>query len=96
MIHLLDFLDSLLYYYVFVLIFSAAMSWLIAFDVVNYRNNIVRMVIDMLTALTEPVLSPLRRFVPNVGGLDISFLVLFIFIQLIRSVVIPNLIELMS
>jgi YggT family protein len=96
MIRLLVFLDSILYYYVFILIFAAVMSWLIAFDVVNYRNNIVRRVIEILTVLTEPVLSPLRRFVPNAGGLDISFLVLFIFVQLIRSVVIPNLIGLMS
>ena len=94
MIRILGFVDWLLYYYTFVLIFAAAMSWLIAFDVVNYRSNIARNVIEMLRALTEPVLSPLRRFLPNVGGLDISFLLLFIFIQLIRSVIIPNLIEL--
>jgi YggT family protein len=95
MIRLLVFCDWILYYYVLVLVFAAVMSWLTAFDVVNYRNNIVRSIIETLRALTEPVLTPLRRFVPTVGGLDISFLALFIFIQLIRSVVIPNLIELM-
>jgi YggT family protein len=93
MIRLLLFIDWLLGLYVFILIVSAIMSWLIAFDVVNLRNNIVRSVMYTLDKLTTPVLAPIRRFVPPLGGLDLSFLVLFILIQLIRSVIIPDLID---
>jgi YggT family protein len=94
MIRLLFFIDWLLGLYVFILIVTAIMSWLIAFDVVNLRNNLVRSVMYALEALTTPALAPLRRYVPNIGGLDISFLVLFILIQFIRSVIIPELIDL--
>jgi YggT family protein len=90
MIRLLLFIDWLLGFYVFILLFAAIMSWLLAFDVVNYKNNVVRMVMQVLTALTEPVLAPMRRYLPSVGGLDISFLVLFILIQFIRSVILPG------
>jgi YggT family protein len=95
MIRLLLFIDWLLGLYVFILILSAIMSWLIAFDVVNLRNNLVRSIMYALDALTNPVLAPIRRFVPSLGGLDISFLVLFILIQLVRSVIIPDLIDLL-
>jgi YggT family protein len=68
-------------------------SWLIAFDVINIRNNVVRSLLHVLSALTDPVLAPIRRYVPAVGGLDLSFLVLLLVIQLVRSVLIPNLID---
>jgi YggT family protein len=95
MIRLLDFIDQLLGLYLFILICAAAMSWLIAFSVVNFKNNVVRSVVHALDALTEPVLRPIRRFVPPIGGLDMSFLVLCIAIQLVRSVIIPDLIDLL-
>src|SRR6201986_5633822 len=96
MIRLLDFIDWLLGFYVFILIVTAIMSWLVAFSVINTRNDFVRQVLYTLELLTEPVLRPIRRFVPPLGGLDLSFLVLFILIQLIRMVIIPELIDLMT
>ena len=48
------------------------MSWLVAFGVVNMRNQFIRMVVDLLYRVTEPVLRPIRRFLPNLGGVDIS------------------------
>jgi YggT family protein len=93
MIRLLLFIDYLLGLYIFILVVMAIMSWLVAFDVINTRNNIVRSVMHALDVLTSPVLAPIRRYIPPMGGLDISFLVLFILIQLIRSVVIPDLID---
>jgi YggT family protein len=93
MIRLLLFIDWLLGLYVFILILTAIMSWLIAFDVVNMRNNLVRSVMYALDSLTTPLLAPIRRYVPSLGGLDLSFLVLFILIQFIRSVIIPTLID---
>ncbi len=91
MIQLLDFIDWLLGLYEFILVVTAIMSWLIAFSVINVRNDLVRQVLYTLDLLTEPALRPIRRFVPPLGGLDISFLVLFILIELIRRVVIPDL-----
>jgi YggT family protein len=95
MIRLLLFFDWLLGFLVFILLFAAIMSWLIAFDVVNLRNNVVRAIWHTLNAITEPILAPIRRYVPTVGNLDLSFIVLFILIQLIRSVLIPDLIDLL-
>ncbi len=91
MIRLLDFIDWLLGLYEFILVVTAIMSWLIAFSVINVRNDLVRQVLYTLDLLTEPALRPIRRFVPPLGGLDISFLVLFILIELIRRVIIPDL-----
>jgi YggT family protein len=95
MIRLLDFIDWLLGLYVFILIVTAIMSWLVAFSVINIRNDVVRQVLYTLDLLTEPALRPIRRYVPPLGGLDMSFLVLFILIQLVRVVIIPDLEDLM-
>jgi YggT family protein len=95
MIRLLLFVDDLLGFYVFILIVTVVVSWLVAFDVINVRNNVVRLTLQTLSVLTEPVAAPIRRFVPPVGGLDLSFLVLLVLIQLVRSVAIPNLIDLL-
>ena len=62
--------------YVFILIVAVIVSWLVAFDVINIRNNLAKSVLHALSDLTEPVLAPIRRYVPPVGGLDLSFLVL--------------------
>ena len=91
MIRLLDFIDWLLGLYVFILIVTAVMSWLVAFNVINVRNDLVRQLLYTLDLLTEPALRPIRRFVPPLGGLDLSFLVLFILIQLVRAVIVPEL-----
>jgi YggT family protein len=96
MIRFLLFIDGLLWLYILILIAAAVMSWLIAFNVVNIRNDFVRLIVNLLTALTEPVLRPIRRFIPNLGGLDMSFLVLFIAIQFVRAVVLPTLVDAMQ
>ncbi len=64
--------------YMWVVIVWVIMSWLISFQVVNTRNRFVYVVSDFLHRLTEPALRPIRRFVPNVGGLDLSPLVLIL------------------
>ena len=73
--------------YKLVIIVAAVMSWLIAFNVVNARNEVVRTIWSSLVALTEPVLRPIRRFLPNTGGLDISPIVLFLLILLIEQII---------
>jgi YggT family protein len=67
-----------------VVIASAIVSWLVAFGVVNMRNNVVRMIVDTLYRLTEPMLRPIRRFLPDLGGIDISPVVLLVGLYVLR------------
>ena len=69
---ILDIVIIILDLYVWLLIASAILSWLIAFNVVNTRNQFVAAVAEFLYRITEPALAPIRRFMPNLGGLDIS------------------------
>jgi len=74
--------------YWWVIIISAVLSWLIAFNVVNYRNQIVAQIDTTLRALTEPVLAPIRRRMPNLGAVDISPIIVLlgiIFIQMLLA-----------
>ena len=70
--------------YIYLLIASAVLSWLIAFNVVNTRNQFVGAVAEFLYRITEPVLGPIRRRLPNMGGLDISPIVAFFVFWLIQ------------
>lgn len=76
---------TILQLYMWVIIIGAIMSWLIAFNVVNTQNRIVEMVMDITYRLTEPVLGPIRRFLPNLGGLDISPVVLILGIIFLQN-----------
>jgi YggT family protein len=73
--------------YVYVIIFAAVLSWLIAFNVVNMYSDVVRSLWNMLTALTEPVLRPIREIIPSFGGLDISPVVLLLLIFLVENII---------
>jgi YggT family protein len=78
-----QFLDTLLDLFLWVIIINAVLSWLIAFNVVNTSNRIVYSVIDLSYRLTEPVLRPLRRVIPPMGGLDLSPLILYLGLSII-------------
>lgn len=69
-------IDMILDLYIFVIIAMVIMSWLIGFNVINRHNQIVDMIWRTLVALTEPLLGPIRRAMPNMGGLDLSPLIL--------------------
>lgn len=77
--------DLVLELYGWVLIAMIVFSWLHAFGVVNSRNQAVATIGDVLYRLTEPVLRPIRRFMPNLGGLDLSPIVVFLAIFIIRQ-----------
>jgi YggT family protein len=83
----LDVILLVLQLYTYVIIIVAIMSWLIAFNVINVYNNVVRSIWDALNALTEPVLRPIRNILPNFSGLDLSPLVLLLLIFLIQDVI---------
>jgi YggT family protein len=94
MLELLRFIDLLLQLYIYILVASAILSWLIAFNVVNTRNQFVGMVAEFLYKITEPVLRPIRNFLPSMGGLDLSPVVLIIIIWFIQIVILPNIAKL--
>jgi YggT family protein len=84
---LLDVILLALNLYVYVIIFAAVLSWLIAFNVVNMYSDVVRSLWNMLTALTEPVLRPIREIIPTFGGLDVSPVVLLLLIFLVENII---------
>jgi YggT family protein len=86
-------LNELLEIYKWVVIVWVVLSWLISFNVVNTRNRFVYVVSDVLYRVTEPALRPIRRILPNVGGLDLSPLALFFIIYLIQLYVIVYLVR---
>jgi YggT family protein len=74
--------------YIWILIAAAVFSWLYAFNVINSRNQFVNSIGRFLYAVTEPVLRPIRRFMPDLGGVDISPIIVFILIYLIQQLII--------
>jgi YggT family protein len=84
---ILDIVLIALNFYTWVVIGSAVVSWLIAFNVINMRNDVVRSLASALYQLTEPALRPIRRIMPNLGTLDISPIILLLLIMLIERVI---------
>ena len=76
--------QTLITLYIWILIAAAVLSWLVAFNVVNPYNQIVRAIGDALYRLTEPALRPIRNLLPNLGGLDISPVILILLLLFIE------------
>ena len=85
MTSLLILIDKIIDIYTWIVIAGAIMSWLVAFGVVNTRNQVIRFVVDFLYRVTEPVLRPIRRILPNLGGIDISPVILLLGLFFLRS-----------
>ena len=85
MLSLANLIDQVIDIYTWIVIAGAIMSWLVAFGVVNVSNKFIRMVVDVLYRLTEPVLRPIRNILPNLGGVDISPVILLLGLFFIRS-----------
>jgi YggT family protein len=81
---LLYIIDTVITVYIWVLIARVVLSWLISFNVINQFNQGVRAVDNFCRVLTEPLLRPIRRFMPDLGGLDISPIVLLLGIEFVR------------
>ena len=79
--------DTIITIYIWLLIASAILSWLIAFNVVNTRNPIVHTVGNFLYQITEPLLRPIRAMLPNLGGIDISPVILIIALLFLRQLI---------
>ena len=80
-------LDRIIYLYVWVLIINAGISWLIAFNVLNTQNRFVYSVLEFTYKLTDPPLNYIRRFLPNLGSIDISPIVLILLIYFARDLI---------
>ena len=74
---------------VWAIIISAILSWLVAFDVINLRNRLVYNVAHFLDAVTRPILRPVQRFIPPLGGVDISPIIVLLIIQGFRRYILP-------
>jgi YggT family protein len=87
-------IDIALGWYMVLVLAAVIVSWLVAFNVVNTRNQFVSMVGEFLYRITEPALRPIRNVLPNLGGIDISPVILFLIIIFLRGVIaeyiIPN------
>ena len=79
--------DTVITLYIYVLVANAIFSWLVAFNVINTRNGIVAAIGDVLDRVTEPALAPIRRRLPDLGGIDLSPVVLIIGLVFFRMLV---------
>lgn len=82
-------IDALLAILQFAIIANAILSWLVAFDVINLRNRFAYSVAHFLDAVTRPVLRPFQRFIPPLGGVDITPIIVLILIQAARTALLP-------
>jgi YggT family protein len=89
-LRLLAFVDYLIALYVWIIIAGVILSWLLAFNVVNAYNPFVRSLWNALNAVTEPLLRPIRRILPDLGGIDISPVILLLGCYFVRSVILPS------
>ena len=87
LIPLLAVISAVIGIYSWIVIASVIMSWLVNFNVINSNNNFVLMVMNFLYRATEPVLMKIRRFVPIMGGFDLSPIVLILFLWFLQAVI---------
>jgi YggT family protein len=91
MLSVLDFIDRyLIDLLIWIIIASAVLSWLIAFNVVNPYNQFVRSLWELFQRVTEPMLRPIRRLLPDMGGIDVSPVILILILIFIRVVIIRD------
>jgi len=84
-------IDGLLQLLSLAIVISAVMSWLVAFDVINLRNQLVYSVAHFLDAVTRPVLRPVQKIIPAIGGVDISPIIVLLVLQAVRTTLLPAL-----
>ena len=85
MISLLNLVDMVIELFIWAVILSAVLSWLVAFNVINTRNRFVYSVGNFLYRVTDPALRPIRNLIPNLGGIDISPVILILLLIFARS-----------
>ena len=84
---LLILFDNIVTIYIWILIINAVLSWLVAFSVLNTSNRFVYSILDVSYRLTAPPLNFIRRYLPNLGSIDISPVVLILLLMFLRNLV---------
>jgi len=80
-------LDSMITIYLWIIIINAILSWLVAFNVLNTQNRFVFSILDTTYKLTDPALNKIRRFIPTFGSIDISPVILILFLMFLRNII---------
>ena len=89
---LAELIDYAFTIYIWLLIASAVLSWLVSFKVINTQNRLVYTIMNFLYRVTEPALRPIRRIIPNLGGIDISPIILILGLYFVRRLIIDNMV----
>ena len=80
-------LDSVITIYIWIIIINVILSWLVAFNILNTQNRFVFSVLDVTHKLTDPALRKIRRFIPTFGSIDISPVILILFLMFLRNII---------
>ena len=86
MLSLLTLISQIIQIYIWIIIASAVLSWLVAFDIVNLRNRYVYLIGDAISRVTEPAYRRIRMLLPQMGGLDLAPLVLLLALIVLRNI----------
>ncbi len=85
MCSIIELVSSVIMLYFWMILIQVVMSWLVVFNVINTQNRFVFMVGDLLHKITEPALGPIRRLMPNLGGIDLSPVVLILLLVFVQN-----------
>ena len=80
-------LDSFIAIYLWIIIINAVLSWLVAFNILNTQNRFVFAVLDATHKMTDPALNKIRSFIPTFGSIDVSPVVLILFLMFLRNII---------
>ena len=80
-------LDSIITIYLWIIIINAILSWLVAFNILNTQNRFVFSILDVTYKMTDPALNKIRRFIPTFGSIDISPVILILFLMFLRNII---------
>ena len=80
-------LDSIITMYLWIIIINAILSWLVAFNILNTQNRFVFSILETTRKLTDPALNKIRRYIPNLGSIDISPVILILLLMFIRNII---------
>lgn len=75
---------------------SVILSWLVAFNVINLQNDLVRAIYNGVNGLVEPLLAPIRRVLPSAGGIDFSPVVLLLIVMVLRTFIVADLLPMLA
>ncbi len=90
MLAILNLFNTVVGFFIWAIILSALISWLIGFNIVNINNKLIYIIADFLNRLTEPFLSPIRRILPHLGGIDLSPVILILLLIFLKDLVNNN------